>query len=72
MSQLQSLSENGPHDYVFDPSGGHGVDVYVFDTGIDREHPALENRALFGIDFTGDGKGDHNGHGKYNRRILDV
>lgn len=39
------------------------MDVYVFDTGIKRDHPSLEDRASFGIDFTGQGSGDQHGHG---------
>lgn len=63
ISQADPLKEGGPYDYVYDPSGGAGVDVYVFDTGIKRDHPSLEDRASFGIDFTGQGSGDQHGHG---------
>lgn len=64
LSQIDKLKSVGPHDYVYDPSAGNGVDVYVFDTGIRRDHPDLENRAFFGMDYTGEGSGDKNGHGK--------
>ena len=38
--------------------------MYVFDTGINRSHDAFGNRASFGINFTGEGNGDQNGHGE--------
>lgn len=57
--------ETGPHDYVYDPSGGYGVDVYVFDTGIYRYHPSFGNRVKVGMDFTGEGMNDDNGHGMF-------
>lgn len=69
LSRIEKLSDAGPHDYVYDPSAGHGVDVYVFDTGIYREHPSFENRVSLGLDFTGEGPGDGNGHGKDNKEI---
>lgn len=61
--------QSGPHDYVYDPSGGYGIDAYVFDTGIYRTHPSLGNRVKIGMDFTGEGLGDENGHGK-NKEII--
>lgn len=55
--------ETAPHDYVYDPSGGSGVDVYVLDSGIHRLHPSFGKRVKTGKDFTGEGLGDYNGHG---------
>lgn len=64
LSQASPLDAEGPHDYVYDPSGGLGVDVYVLDTGIARsDQEEFGNRVSFGGDFTGDGNGDNNGHG---------
>lgn len=70
ISQAEKLKAKGPHDYVYDPSGGNGVDVYVFDTGINRHHKSLGNRASFGIDFTGEGPGDANGHGTFIAGLI--
>lgn len=39
--------------YVFDPSGGIGVDVYILDTGIQLNHPDFSNRVHKVADFTG-------------------
>lgn len=63
LSQKEKLKPWGPYDYVYDPSGGDGVDVYVFDTGIEKEHPQFEGRVVQGPDLTGEGAGDQNGHG---------
>lgn len=63
LSQTGRLNPEGPHDYVYDPSGGAGIDVYLLDTGVERDPLEFENRVTFGADFTGDGEGDHNGHG---------
>lgn len=63
LSQKEKLKSWGPYDYVYDPSGGAGIDVYVFDTGIEKEHPQFEGRVVQGLDFTGEGAGDQNGHG---------
>lgn len=68
ISRIESLPEDGPHDYVYDPTAGYGVDVYVFDTGIYREHPSFENRVTLGMDFTEEGAGDDNGHGKITKK----
>lgn len=70
VSRNEKLRINGPHDYLYDRSAGSGVDVYVFDTGIYKEHPSFENRTQFGIDFTGEGAGDRNGHGTTSNENL--
>jgi subtilase-type proteinase RRT12 len=64
LSQQNALTAQNSYDYVYDPSAGKGIDVYVFDSGIQRRNPAFENRVRFGMDFTGEGSGDDNGHGK--------
>jgi subtilase-type proteinase RRT12 len=65
LSQTERLKSQGPYDYVYDPSGGFGIDVYVFDTGIDVSQEEFEGRAQTGVDFTGEGLGDENGHGTF-------
>ncbi|KDQ56403.1 hypothetical protein JAAARDRAFT_179929 [Jaapia argillacea MUCL 33604] len=52
--------------YVFDPSGGEGVDVYVVDTGINVNHEEFQGRAFWGktipqndVDEDGNGHGTH-------------
>jgi len=44
---------------------GEGVTAYIVDTGIELDHPDFGNRATHGIDFTGLGSGDCNGHGTH-------
>lgn len=63
LSQTGRLNPEGPYDYVYDPSGGAGIDVYLLDTGVERDTLEFDNRVTFGMDFTGDGEGDRNGHG---------
>lgn len=69
LSRQERLMESNSHDYVFDPTGGNGVDVYVFDSGISKSHPSFDNRVMPGMDFTGEGFGDQNGHGKKRKHI---
>lgn len=42
---------------------GEGVKLAVLDTGIDPDHPDLEDAIVGMKDFTGDGMEDVNGHG---------
>jgi subtilase-type proteinase RRT12 len=53
----------GPYDYVYDSSAGKDVDIYIFDTGIDTSQKDFGGRAIPGVDYTGEGSGDNNGHG---------
>ncbi|CAN6608041.1 alkaline extracellular protease [Trichomonascus vanleenenianus] len=62
LSQPHSLGQP-PFDYVYDHSAGEGVDVYIFDTGIGEDMEEFGDRVMDGRDFTGEGHGDHNGHG---------
>lgn len=41
------------------------IDIYIIDTGIYAEHPQFEGRVKRGIDLTGEGPGDRNGHGTH-------
>lgn len=43
---------------------GNGIKLGVVDTGIDRDHPILQNCAD-DRDFSGHGRGDRNGHGTH-------
>jgi subtilisin family serine protease len=47
------------------PFTGQGVKVAVLDTGIDAGHPAFTGKNIVQKDFTGEGDGDHNGHGTH-------
>uniref|UniRef100_A0A0W0G9J9 Uncharacterized protein n=1 Tax=Moniliophthora roreri TaxID=221103 RepID=A0A0W0G9J9_MONRR len=52
--------------YIHDPKGGEGVDVYVIDTGIYVNHADFEGRASWGKNFLEDGiDEDGNGHGTH-------
>jgi subtilisin family serine protease len=55
---------NNQYSYERD---GSNVDVYIVDTGIDRNHQDFGGRASFGIDVSGSGEGDVdlNGHGTH-------
>jgi subtilisin family serine protease len=47
------------------PFTGGGVKVAVLDTGIDAGHAAFTGKKITQKDFTGEGDGDHNGHGTH-------
>lgn len=44
---------------------GEGVVVAVLDTGIEKAHSAFAGVDILEQDFTGEGNGDHNGHGTH-------
>jgi subtilisin family serine protease len=60
----QAAGTNGQYSYERD---GSNVDVYIVDTGIDRNHLDFGGRASFGVDVSGSGEGDNdnNGHGTH-------
>jgi subtilisin family serine protease len=47
------------------PFTGAGVTVAVLDTGIDAAHEAFRGLQITQRDFTGEGDGDHDGHGTH-------
>lgn len=49
---------------------GEGVNAYIIDTGIYKEHEDFQGRAVFGLDLTGEGPGDGNGHGTHVAGIV--
>jgi len=49
---------------------GEGIVIATLDTGVDTSHPALQGAVLEEKDFTGEGKGDRNGHGTHIAGIL--
>jgi serine protease len=53
-------------DYTFEhrSNAGHGVNVYVIDTGVRPTHTAFSNRVQFGYSFDGS-RADGNGHGTH-------
>ncbi|KAG8742926.1 serine protease [Ceratobasidium sp. 414] len=54
------------NQYVYDPHGGQGVDVYVIDTGINVDHDEFAGRAHWGKTIPqNDVDADGNGHGTH-------
>jgi len=51
--------------YKAPANGGEGVTAYIIDTGIELNHPDFGGRATHGVDFTGLGAGDCDGHGTH-------
>jgi len=52
--------------YVYPNAAGHGVDVYVLDTGVDTAHTSFQGRARLIRNFvTEEGPHDYNGHGTH-------
>lgn len=49
---------------------GTGVRVGILDTGVAKDHPALEGRVELQQDFTGDGIGDQHGHGSQSAGLV--
>jgi len=59
-------------DFLYDPSGGIGVDIYLLDSGIDAKNPDFSHRVTKIADFTGEGGGqeDFIGHGTYIAGVI--
>lgn len=55
---------------VWQDTRGEGVNVAVLDTGIDTDHPDLQNAIIDSVDFSGDGIEDANGHGTHCAGII--
>lgn len=71
LSRRGQLPLNASVNYYYDPKHlGEGVYAYIIDTGIFKEHPDLEGRAILGADFTNEGPGDLNGHGTHVSGII--
>ncbi|QRV98058.1 hypothetical protein RhiJN_26077 [Ceratobasidium sp. AG-Ba] len=66
ISHPNRLGFSNFNSYVYDPSGGEGVDVYVIDTGINVKHQEFEGRAHWGHTVPqNDEDLDGNGHGTH-------
>src|SRR4051794_28983846 len=73
VSQLDAGAPTGPGTAwgveavgaLTSPFSGAGAKVAVLDTGIDATHEAFEGLQITQRDFTGDGDGDHDGHGTH-------
>lgn len=66
ISHRNKLGFSTFNQYIYDPQGGEGVDVYVIDTGINIEHEEFQGRAHWGhtvpqndVDKDGNGHGTH-------------
>ncbi|KAF7724385.1 subtilisin-like serine protease [Apophysomyces ossiformis] len=52
--------------YIGDDLAGNGVHVYIFDTGINVQHPDFEGRAVMEPSFVGyEDNNDYSGHGTH-------
>ncbi|CAH6723080.1 subtilase-type proteinase Rrt12p [[Candida] jaroonii] len=57
--------------YLYDTEvSGKDVVAFVIDSGVYTGHPEFEGRARSGVDLTGDGPGDKNGHGTHVAGII--
>ncbi|KAH7334794.1 protease [Rhizoctonia solani] len=66
ISHRNKLGFSTFNQYIYDPHGGEGVDVYVIDTGINVKHKEFNGRAHWGhtvpqndVDEDGNGHGTH-------------
>ncbi|GLB43248.1 putative peptidase S8 family protein [Lyophyllum shimeji] len=51
--------------YTYEENPGHGVDIYIVDTGIYTAHSQFDGRARWGKTFGGYADADGNGHGTH-------
>jgi len=66
ISHRNKLGFSTFNQYVYDPNGGEGVDVYVIDTGINVDHKEFHGRAHWGHTVPqNDEDVDGNGHGTH-------
>jgi cerevisin len=66
VSHREKLNFGTFRKYVFDESGGDGVDVYVIDTGVNVDHVEFQGRAKWGKTIPqNDNDVDANGHGTH-------
>lgn len=70
LSQEEKLGY-GSFDFIYNSSmTGKHVNAYVIDSGVFIQHPEFEGRARHGIDLTGEGPGDENGHGTHVAGLI--
>lgn len=66
VSHRQKLTFATFTKYLYEPTGGDGVDVYVIDTGININHEEFGGRASWGTTIPdGEVDDDDNGHGTH-------
>jgi len=53
-------------NYRYPSTSGSGVDAYIIDTGVYTSNTEFQGRAVFGVNYAGDGQNvDCNGHGTH-------
>lgn len=66
LSRIWRRRSNGSVYYRYNSRAGTGVDIYIIDSGIYRDHNEFQgDRVSTGITFTEDGSNDLNGHGSH-------
>ncbi|OLY85602.1 Subtilisin-like protease 8 [Smittium mucronatum] len=71
ISHRETLNSTTIGQYIYDPSAGEGVDVYVLDTGIYLQHLDFGGRATWGENFSkGQNLVDLNGHGTFIAGVI--
>ncbi|KAI9256001.1 memo-like protein-domain-containing protein [Sporodiniella umbellata] len=66
LSRINQHKKGSLDEYSYNPSGGHGVNVYILDTGVNVGHQDFDKRALHSKNFvTSEEDNDLGGHGTH-------
>lgn len=73
VSQFKKLDlDRNEFDFIYDETAGIGVDIYVLDSGINKDHEEFDKRVTKLADFTNEPINfkDHIGHGSYIAGVI--